>query len=88
MPNTNPNSRLNLPANSRSRNATTQASSGVVGASGGANSEWLKPGMFIMKMPSSANPRSTSSAAMRSASASGASASTKLDGSAALTEAR
>ena len=39
----------------------------LAAASGRANSEWLKPGMFIMKMPSNAKPRSTSSAAMRSA---------------------
>jgi len=40
---------------------------------GGVNTEWVKPGMFIMKMPNSATPRSTSSAAMRSAAGSGAS---------------
>ena len=48
---------------------------GRVGSTAAANIEWLKPGMFIMKMPSSATPRSTSSAAMRSFAGSGAVAS-------------
>ena len=75
MPNSRPNIRLNLPANSSSR---SQHDPGVERARGrsraAANSEWLKPGMFIMKMPNRATPRSTSRAAMRSAAGSGASA--------------
>ena len=55
------------------------------GSAGAANIEWLKPGMFIMKMPSNAKPRSTSSAAMRSAAASGASASSAGESASALT---
>jgi hypothetical protein len=73
MPNSSPNMRLNLPANSSSRSHVTQASSGPRSGGGGVNGEWLKPGMFIMKMPNRATPRSTSRAAMRSAAGSGAS---------------
>ena len=74
MPNSSPNIRLNLPAKSRSRSHVAQASSRPRSGEGGVNSEWLKPGMFIMKMPKRATPRSTSRAAMRSAAGSGASA--------------
>ena len=68
MPNTRPNMRLNLPANSSSRRATTTPFEAARRRpAAGRTSNALKPGMFIMKMPSSAKPRSTSSAAMRSA---------------------
>ena len=52
MPNSRPNRRLNLPAKSASRRAATRRSSAPRSAAGGANSECVKPGMFIMKMPS------------------------------------
>ena len=85
MPNSSPNIRLNLPANSRSRSQPAQASSGGRSAGGGANTEWLKPGMFIMKMPKRATPRSTSRAAMRSAAGSGASIFGTTDSASAFT---
>jgi len=72
MPNNRPNIRLNLPANSSSRSVTATASRELSGVEGGVNSECVKPGMFIMKMPNSATPRNTSSASMRSAAGSGA----------------
>src|SRR6478735_3219354 len=84
MPNSRPKSRLNLPAKSSSRSPATSASLVLASAWGAANSEWLKPGMFIMKMPSSATPRSTSSAATRSFAGTGVALSATF-GSAAVT---
>ena len=69
MPNSEAEQQVELAGEQQLAQASHDASSRRAGEVGraAANSEWLKPGMFIMKMPSNAKPRSTSSAAMRSA---------------------
>ncbi len=65
---------LNLPANSMSR-ANTACWSSMLGhrsePSAPAKNDVEKPGMFTINMPSSANPRTMSSVAMRSSTGSG-----------------
>ena len=69
MPNSRLNMLLNLPENSMSRTDSAMRSSCPdhwCEPSASAKKELLKPGMFMTRMPSNANPRMMSSVAMRS----------------------
>src|ERR1035438_8940335 len=71
MPKTMPNMRLNLPAKSSSRRAKAMPAAPLSCGGAGVKIEWAKLGMFIMKMPRSAKPRSTSSTSIRWAAGKG-----------------